>query len=68
MRYSLYLPPSPGDKFITRINTANLAAGTTLTLVEVVHRDGIKYIRVEEVDTLIDARKVKRAPADPGVW
>ena len=64
----MYLPPNPGDKFITRINTANLAAGTILTLVEVIHKDGIKYIRVEEVDTLIDARKLKRAPADPGTW
>lgn len=68
MRYSLYLPPSPGDKFVTRIDTANLAAGTILTLVEVIHKDGIKYIKVEEVDTLIDARKVKRAPADPGTF
>lgn len=59
----MYLPPSPGDKFITRINTANLAAGTILTLVEVIHKDGIKYIKV---DTLIDARK--KAPADPGTW
>lgn len=64
MRYSLYLPPSPGDKFIT--HTAGLAAGTILTLV--IHKDGIKYVRVEEVETLIDARKLKRAPADPGAW
>lgn len=66
MRYSLYLPPSPGDKFITR--TEGLAAGTILTLVEVIHKDGIKYLKVEEVETLIDARKLKRAPADPGAW
>lgn len=64
MRYSLYLPPSPGDKFITR--TAGLAAGTILTLV--IHKDGIKYLKVEEVETLIDARKLKKAPADPGAW
>lgn len=68
MRYSLYLPPSPGDKFITLVETAGLAAGTILTLVEVIHKDGIKYLKVEEVDTLIDARKLKRAPADPGTW
>lgn len=48
------------------IDKITLAAGTILTLV--IHKDGIKYLKVEEVETLIDARKLKRAPADPGVW
>lgn len=66
MRYSLYLPPGPGDGVVLKVATAGLAAGTILTLV--IHKDGIKYLKVEEVETLIDARKLKRAPADPGAW
>ncbi len=63
MRYSLYLPPSPGDVMSLRMDTPNLAAGTIVTIEEIVYKEGVTYARVGT--ELIDIRKLKR---DPGVW
>lgn len=63
MRYSLYLPPRPGDVMSLRIDTAGLAAGTIVTIEEIVYKDKVTYARVGT--ELVDIRKLKK---DPGVW